>query len=60
MATQDFTRPAVNDETGHCVCCGRDNNGYEGEPCIDECPMYWEEVGLSHPEYPGYPVKQAA
>lgn len=32
--------PAENDETGHCVECGRDNNGYEGEPCSDDCPMY--------------------
>lgn len=52
MAQQDFTKPASNDETGHCVSCGRDNSGYEGEPCADECPMYWEALGLSHPDYP--------
>lgn len=48
---QNFTRPAVNDEHGHCVSCGRDNSGYEGEPCADDCPMYWEEVGIPHPDF---------
>jgi hypothetical protein len=38
--SQDFTKPAINDETGHCVSCGRDNSGHEGEPCSDDCPMY--------------------
>lgn len=49
---QDFTKPAVNDENGQCIHCGRDNRGYEGSPCSDECPMYWEELGIPHPSYP--------
>lgn len=49
--TQDFTRPAVNDEHGNCVSCGRDNSGEEGKPCADDCPMYWEEIDLSHPDF---------
>lgn len=49
--------PAENDEDHHCVECGRDNTGHEGEPCLyeggngDDCPMYdgganiaWEEL----------------
>jgi hypothetical protein len=28
----------LNDETGHCVTCGRDNSGHETEPCSDDCP----------------------
>lgn len=46
-----FNQPATNDANGHCVHCGRDNTGHEGEPCIDECPMYWEAVGIKHPSY---------
>lgn len=44
MATteQDITKPAVNDADGFCIHCGRDNNGHEGEPCSDDCPMYAE------------------
>ena len=51
-----FTRPAANDETGHCKSCGRDNRGHEGEPCDDECPMYWEDMGTPNPDYPGEPL----
>jgi len=49
--------PAVNDEHGCCVECGRDNAGHEGEPCLyeggngEDCPMYddganveWEDA----------------
>jgi hypothetical protein len=42
--------PAVNDATGHCVQCGRDNNGYEGKPCSDDCPMYDQ---ITAPAKPG-------
>lgn len=38
-------KPAENDETGHCKHCGRDNRGYEGEPCSDDCPLYDEQKG---------------
>jgi hypothetical protein len=48
---QDFTRAAINGETGHCVSCGRDNSGHEGKPCDDDCPMYWEELGVPHPDH---------
>lgn len=46
-----LAKPAVLDENGHCVSCGRDHTGHEGTTCSDECPMYWEEVGLVHPEH---------
>jgi hypothetical protein len=36
----DKTAPAINDESGHCVECGRDNRDHEGEPCSSDCPMY--------------------
>jgi hypothetical protein len=29
-----------NDENGRCTYCGRDNRGYENEPCSDDCPQY--------------------
>lgn len=29
-----------NDANGHCRHCGRDNRGYETDPCADECPQY--------------------
>ncbi len=29
-----------NDECGYCRHCGRDNRGYESEPCSDDCPQY--------------------
>jgi hypothetical protein len=29
-----------NDENGRCIFCGRDNHGYEAEPCSDDCPQY--------------------
>lgn len=50
---QDFTKPAVNDEHGQCVHCGRDNSAKEdaNRPCSDECPMYWEEIGIGHPDH---------
>jgi hypothetical protein len=51
MTSQDFTKPAVNDENGQCLSCGRDNHGYEGQPCADDCPMYWEEIGIAHPDH---------
>lgn len=38
--------PALNDETGHCTSCGRDNRGHEGEPCSDDCPMYDDPVAM--------------
>jgi hypothetical protein len=44
--------PTQTDENGHCVHCGRDNNGYEDQPCSDECPAYWEARGIPHPDYP--------
>lgn len=44
--------PTPTDENGHCVHCGRDNNGYENQPCSDECPAYWEARGIPHPNYP--------
>ena len=42
--------PAENDETSHCIHCGRDNQDYEGQPCIDECPQYWEAAGKIWPD----------
>lgn len=48
---QDFAKPAVNDENGQCLSCGRDNLGYEGQPCDADCPMYWEEIGIQHHGY---------
>ena len=45
-------RAAINGPDGHCLSCGRDNSGSEGEPCDDDCPMYWEAVGIEHPEHP--------
>lgn len=44
--------PTPTDENGHCVHCGRDNTGYEDRPCSDECPAYWEDRGIPHPDYP--------
>lgn len=52
MTKQDFSAPAINDANGNCVHCGRDNKGYEGQACSDECSMYWEEIGIRNPEYP--------
>jgi hypothetical protein len=40
-----------NDEAGQCRHCGRDNVGYEADPCSDECPQYWEALGIPHPDY---------
>lgn len=40
-----------NDEHGQCRHCGRDNRGYEQEPCADECPQYWEARGIPHPDF---------
>lgn len=51
FTTDRFSQPAVNDADGFCTHCGRDNIGHEGEPCADECPMYWEAVGIAHPSY---------
>jgi len=48
MTVATLNRPAVNDETGHCTSCGRDNSCHEGEPCSDDCPMYLEDLFLSH------------
>ncbi len=42
--------PAINNAEGECINCGRDNRGHEGEPCIDDCPMYWEQRGFTHPD----------
>lgn len=44
--------PAQNGPDGHCLHCGRDNTGHEGEPCADDCPQYWEAKGRAHPEHP--------
>jgi hypothetical protein len=30
----------ANDENGECRYCGRDNEGFEKEPCSDDCPQY--------------------
>lgn len=49
-AAQDFSKQAHNDGDGNCLSCGRDNRGHEGEPCSDECPMYWEEAGFGSPD----------
>lgn len=57
--TRDEMKPAVNDKSGHCVACGRDNRGYECQPCADDCPMYWEDVGIPHPEHPDATPKTA-
>jgi hypothetical protein len=35
-------KAAENDEQGQCIHCGRNNRGYEGQPCADDCPLYWE------------------
>ena len=51
-AALDAARAAINGPDGHCLSCGRDNSGSEGEPCDDDCPMYWEAVGIEHPEHP--------
>lgn len=48
----DEREPAQNGPDGHCLHCGRDNRGHEGEPCVDECPQYWEAKGKAHPAYP--------
>lgn len=44
--------PAQNGPDGHCLHCGRDNTGHEGEPCADDCPQYWEAKGREHPQHP--------
>lgn len=31
-----------------CPHCGRDNTGYEGQPCSDDCPQYWEARGIPY------------
>lgn len=44
----------VNDltpEDTRCPHCGRDNEGHLDEPCSDECPQYWEAVGVPYPQY---------
>lgn len=46
-----FNQPAVNDDDGNCVSCGRDNRGHDGEPCHPDCPMYWEDVGIQNGDY---------
>lgn len=43
--------PAQNDESGHCKHCGRDNSEYPDSSCSDDCPLYWEEQGVQHPEH---------
>ena len=40
-----------DDENGQCNHCGRDNSGYEREPCADDCPQYWEARGIPHPDH---------
>lgn len=52
-SAERFFAPAHNDARGLCTHCGRDNSGYEGEPCIDDCPQYWEAQGIPHPQYGG-------
>ena len=34
-----------NDENGQCRHCGRDNEGFENEPCSDDCPQYEQAKG---------------
>lgn len=36
---------------GICEHCGRDNSDYPSAPCSDDCPGYWEAVGIPHPEH---------
>jgi hypothetical protein len=48
---QDFDRPMVKNAYGQCVCCGRNSAGYRNTPCTDDCPMYWEEIGIRNPEF---------
>ena len=48
ISERRFLEPAQNDANGQCLHCGRDNQGYEGHPCSDDCPYYWEERGLSY------------
>lgn len=39
--------PAPNDRRMQCKACGRDNRGYTGVPCSDDCPSRswaWEDL----------------
>lgn len=46
--------PAPNDVRMQCLECGRDNRGYKGDPCSDDCPSRaWEWSDLS-PFVQGY------
>ena len=37
-ALRDLLGEHRHDERGTCLHCGRDNSGYENEPCSDDCP----------------------
>lgn len=37
-ALKDLLGDRRNDENGRCLHCGRDNRGYDLEPCSDDCP----------------------
>lgn len=40
---------STNDAEGHCVHCGRDNRGYESEPCCEDCPGEQASAGAFVP-----------
>lgn len=57
----DEREPAQNGPDGHCLHCGRDNRGHEGEPCADDCPQYHEAKGLAAPtDEPAAPTGEDA
>ena len=51
----EYRKPSENDEHGFCKHCGRDNRGYEGEACSDDCPFYDSEQGWSGTPHPDAP-----
>ena len=44
-ACADILNDDNNDENGQCRHCGRDNEGFENEPCSDDCPQYEQVKG---------------
>lgn len=39
--------PAPNNSRMQCTACGRDNRGYKGDPCSDDCPSRswaWDDL----------------
>jgi len=45
MKARGEASQSSNDENGQCRYCGRDNEGFENEPCSDDCPQYEQARG---------------